>query len=35
MNESTNLRETCNITIVKKNGNVIVKKTKEEHSNEN
>lgn len=35
MNESTNLRETCNIIIVKKNGNVIVKKTKEEHYNEN
>ncbi len=35
MNESTNLQEICNITIVKKNGNVIVKKTKEEHSNEN
>ena len=35
MNESTNLQETCNIIIIKKNGNVIVKKTKEEHSDGN
>lgn len=35
MNETTNLQETCNIIIVKKNGNVIVKKTKEGHSDEN
>ena len=35
MNESTNLQETFNIINVKKNVNVIVKKTKEEHSNEN
>lgn len=35
MNESTSLQETCEVVVVKKNGTVIVKRTKGEHNNGN